>query len=805
MEVNENMMSLQKHISFAGQLRTGWIACLILIPLFWGVSLSSAAWVLTGSTTVSGNDIIITQESGNQAGAAWLDTPIDLTSDFDITLMVNLGDRDSGADGLSIVLQNDPAGTGARGDTLGGGEWVGIHGIYPALAVEIDTYHNGDRGDLECDHLGINEIRNATSQPEHDGAGPQCADSSDDDIEDGVDHAIRLVWASSTRTLTIFWDGQPKDDLTYTNNIAADIFGGVSSVWFGVVGSTGGAYNQQQFRAVVDDGRLAVSKSALPTSVNTGDTVDYTITLQNSSSITAFVTDIEDQLPSGFSYRAGNTTGLTTSDPAISGQTIRWSGNWQVGPGQTAQLTFQVSSSATPGWYQNQATVRGANFSDVSTGPTADVTVTSGGSVPAFGTKPLYLHENLDLSRIAPPQQNGVRIGRRETVTWTLTPVLYSNLTINGDAGAIPVRLMIETDRDRRVRARLSTSSGILIGEDSIDITSSASIAAWDFAIPVTGDVSVPAGESILLSVYNYDRRDMFVHPMAGGEHSRVALEARTVINVDQITFYDAPYPGGTAITTASPGQTIHIRATVSDPFGSFDITSAALVLEDGAGNPVVGSPTPAPMTQVADSLAATKAYEFVYTLPTSAADSLWTARVTAEEGSEGLVRHTATATLQVASADIVLLKTVLVESDPVNGGTNPKAIPGAHMLYTLIATNQGGAATDGDTVVVTDPVPANTDFFVGDLGVPSSGPVRFIDGTTTSGLTYTYGGLADNGDDIAFSNNNGTSFDYTPVPDGLGFDSDVTHIRINPKGAFIGTSGGNVPSFQLRLRVKVR
>ena len=798
-------MSLQKHIGCTGQWRIGWIACLILIPLFWGVSLSSAAWVATGSATVNGNDIIVTPESGNQAGAAWLDTPIDLTSDFDITLMVNMGNNDGGADGLSIVLQNDPAGPAAVGDTLDGGEWVGIHGIYPALAVEIDTYYNNDRGDLTCDHIGINEIRDATSQPEHDGAGPECADSSDDDIEDGADHVIRLVWASSTRTLTTFWDGQPKNELTYTNNIATDIFGGVSSVWFGVVGSTGGAYNRQQFRAVVADGQIAVSKSALPMTVDPGDMVDYTITVQNTSPITAFVTNIEDQLPAGFSYQAGSTTGLTTSEPTISGQTIRWSGIWQVGPGQTAQLTFQASSSATPGWYQNQATLRGANFSDASTGPTAGVMVASGGSVPAFGTKPLYLHENLDLSRIAPPQQDRVRIGRNRTRTWTLAPALYSDLTIDGDAGAIPVRLMLETGSDRWVRVQLHNSSGTLIGEDWVYVTSAASVSGWDFAVSVAGDVTVPAGESILLSVYNGANGQLYVHPLVGGEHSRVALEARTVINVDQVAFYDAAYPSGVAITGAAPGQTVHVRATVSDPFGSFDITSAALVLENDDGTPVIGSPTPAPMTQVADSLAATKTYEFAYTLPSTATDGLWTARVTAEEGSEGLVRHTASANLQVASADIVLLKTVLVESDPVNGGANPKAIPGAHMLYTLIATNQGGGATDGDSVVVTDPVPANTDLFVGDLGVPASGPVLFVDGTTASGLTYTYGGLTDNGDDIAFSNNNGTSFDYTPVPDGLGFDSDVTHIRINPKGVFNGASGGSVPSFQLRLRVKVR
>ena len=772
--------------------------------LLWCVSSASAAWVRTGSATGNGDDIIITPATANSAGAAWLDTPIDLSADFDITLAVNLGDRDSnGADGLSIVLQNDPAGTAAVGDTAAGGEWVGVHGIYPALAIEIDTYYNSGRGDLACDHLGINEIRDAASQPEHTGAGPVCADSGNSNIEDGASHDVRMVWSRSTQTLTVFWDGVQR--LVYTNDIAADIFGGSSSAWFGVVGSTGGSYNLQQFRAVLSGSEFAVSKSALPTTVAPGGTVDYTITLQNTSAITAFVTQIEDQLPVGFSYTAGSTTGLTTNEPVVSGQTISWIGNWQVAPGQSTPLTFQVSSSAIPGLYQSQATLRGANFSDASTGPTADVTVTSGGSVPAFGTKPLYLHENLDLSRIAPPQQNSVRIGRYRTETWILAPAVYSDLTINGDAGAIPVRLMIETGRDRWVRVQVRTSGGTLIGENWVEVQDIGATAAWDFAVPVTGDVTVPAGESILLSVYNGANGLMYVHPLAGGEHSQVALESRTVINVDQVAFYDASYPGGSPITAALPGQTVHVRATVSDPFGSFDITSAILALEDAFGTTVVGSPTPVPMTEVADSLTDTKTYEFAYTMPSDAANGPWTAHVTAEEGSEGLVRHTATGTVQVASADLVLLKTVRVESDPVNGGSNPKAIPGAYMLYTLVATNQGGAATDSDSVVVTDPVPANTDLFVGDLGTPGSGPVLFVDGTTTSGLTYTFVGLADSGDDIAFSNNNGTSFDYTPVPDGLGFDADVTHIRISPKGAFSAASGGIVPSFQLRLRVKVR
>jgi len=90
-------------------------------------------------------------------------------------------------------------------------------------------------------------------------------------------------------------------------------------------------------------------------------------------------------------------------------------------------------------------------------------------------------------------------------------------------------------------------------------------------------------------------------------------------------------------------------------------------------------------------------------------------------------------------------------------------------------------------------------------LGAPGSGPIAFINGATPSGLTYTYSGLANAADDVAFSNNNGTSFDYSPTPDGDGLDANVTHVRINPKGTLGAAAGSDIPSFTLRLRVQVR
>lgn len=144
-------------------------------------------------------------------------------------------------------------------------------------------------------------------------------------------------------------------------------------------------------------------------------------------------------------------------------------------------------------------------------------------------------------------------------------------------------------------------------------------------------------------------------------------------------------------------------------------------------------------------------------------------------------------------------LKTVSVTSDPVNGATNPKNIPGAEVLYNLRVTNSGGPV-DNNTTVITDPIPTNTELYVGDLGGAGSGPIVFVQGTPTSTLTWTFTSLASLADDIDFSNDNGVTWTYVPVPVG-GYDPAVNRIRLNPKGIMAG--GGAY--FELRFRVRVK
>lgn len=145
----------------------------------------------------------------------------------------------------------------------------------------------------------------------------------------------------------------------------------------------------------------------------------------------------------------------------------------------------------------------------------------------------------------------------------------------------------------------------------------------------------------------------------------------------------------------------------------------------------------------------------------------------------------------------LAIAKTSAAYSDPVNGTTNPKLIPGGFADYTLTITAPTGTAPTSGSVIVTDAIPANLSLFVGTYA-PGPGPVRFTPGG--SGLTYSFASLASTTDDISFSNDGGGSWTYVPAADANGVDANVTHIRINPKDSM---APGSSVTINLRARVK--
>lgn len=79
-----------------------------------------------------------------------------------------------------------------------------------------------------------------------------------------------------------------------------------------------------------------------------------------------------------------------------------------------------------------------------------------------------------------------------------------------------------------------------------------------------------------------------------------------------------------------------------------------------------------------------------------------------------------------VLAAALTISKLSTVISDPFNGTTNPKAIPGATIEYCIVVSNAAGSAT-ANNVAISDPLPTTVTY--------SSGYGTFLNGTVTSGV----------------------------------------------------------------------
>jgi len=205
-------------------------------------------------------------------------------------------------------------------------------------------------------------------------------------------------------------------------------------------------------------------------------------------------------------------------------------------------------------------------------------------------------------------------------------------------------------------------------------------------------------------------------------------------------------------------------------------------------------------LPMVADSGAATRTYEYAYVVPAGSPSGGWSAQVTAVEGTEGIVTDTSTGGFVVPPLlpALRVTKTVDVLSDPVHGAVNPFQIPGSLQRYRVTVTNTGVGSVDASTLVIADIVPANTELFVSSGG---GDPVQFFDGSTPSGLTFSYP------TSVTYSNQPGGAapYSYTPTANGNGVDPSVTALRIAPSGAMPAAAGANQPSFSVEFRVRVR
>ncbi|TNF49629.1 MAG: T9SS type A sorting domain-containing protein [Bacteroidetes bacterium] len=215
--------------------------------------------------------VTITPAVNDQRGCAWdQNSTLSFASDFTYDWTINLGSNDGGADGMTFVIQNDPLGRCKCGNS---GEFLGAGGIQNSLIIEIDTYLNSrDRDDglptVVCsggpdpDHIDL--WLNGNINPSTDGndclltgseriipnAIPLLNAGVNYNIENGLDHKLRVTWNAGSSTITV----------SILNNAGTTTYGtlsygpinpmtlfGTNNPYFGFTGSTGGLNNQQTF------------------------------------------------------------------------------------------------------------------------------------------------------------------------------------------------------------------------------------------------------------------------------------------------------------------------------------------------------------------------------------------------------------------------------------------------------------------------------------------------------------------------------------------------------------------------------
>jgi uncharacterized repeat protein (TIGR01451 family) len=192
-------------------------------------------------------------------------------------------------------------------------------------------------------------------------------------------------------------------------------------------------------------------------------------------------------------------------------------------------------------------------------------------------------------------------------------------------------------------------------------------------------------------------------------------------------------------------------------------------------------------LTQYTSAMTCTNAFTgSTTTLPTSPGG-------TVTPGMGDVISCTITNTRKASNATLTLVKTSSVISDPINGTTNPKAIPGAIVTYSILVTNTGNSAVDSNSVLLIDSLP--TAMRVGTSATPT-----FTQGSPTSALTFTAS------TDIKYSNaatapTTYAGCTYTPVS---AYDAAVKFVCVNPKGT-MAASTGTPPSFTISFQAQLQ
>lgn len=216
-----------------------------------------AGLTLNGSASQVGNVLQLNPATNNQTGTVWANARQQVLGGFLCQFSFRITRVGGGADGMTFIIQDDPAGTGAL---MAGGGSLGYSGppsggqaqMANLLVVELDTYINGwaQIPDASTNELSVHLC------PTIPAVGAQADEihsigrtTPSINFADGLVHSLTMLYVPGT--LEIYLDGSaaptlsvPFDFVTGGTNLNGAAVAGLSlnpnGAYCGFTGTTGG-------------------------------------------------------------------------------------------------------------------------------------------------------------------------------------------------------------------------------------------------------------------------------------------------------------------------------------------------------------------------------------------------------------------------------------------------------------------------------------------------------------------------------------------------------------------------------------
>ncbi len=258
--------------------------------------------------------------------------------------------------------------------------------------------------------------------------------------------------------------------------------------------------------------------------------------------------------------------------------------------------------------------------------------------VTSAGDNPKFWVDNLQVAAFEPAGFSG-----QQTATFTQTLAMAGELEMPA-SGLITVTTFVSITAGG-FRAPLEINARVMnAAADILSLSYPASqvvsgnINRLDWTGILGSDLTIPAGAHFAVEITTNEPGVSFIILSDSANFpSQVALPTTTVIDIDTLEVYDAPYPGGEVQSGAYNDQAVYIRSAVYDPFGPADIVSATLQI---ISPELVTTTVTLTDTHVVSMTSKSKIFETPWLTPVT--QGTYEIHLTAHEGYEGITDRSA-------------------------------------------------------------------------------------------------------------------------------------------------------------------